>query len=332
MRRREVIAGIGSVAAAWPLASRAQQPAGGGVRRVGILTPNSERDLEAKAWRDVFAKRLQELGWKDGENVRLIYRFAEGDAARMSPLAKELLDAEPDVILTTGANGPLAIRQFTLTTPVVFTQVADPVALGIVTDLARPKGNVTGFTNFEFSIGGKWLEILKTCAPGAIRVLLIFDPANPAWTTYLRAIEAAAPSFAIELTPAGVQSDADLDRSLAAFAKQPNGAILVLPAASTVSLLRRQIISRAAQLHLPAVYPYSAFAKEGGLVAYGPHISDGYRRAAEYVDRIFKGAKVADLPVQNPTKYELVINLKTAGALGLSIPSALRATADEVIE
>jgi putative ABC transport system substrate-binding protein len=299
---------------------------------VGILTPYNERDLEAKSWLDVFAKRLRELGWRDGENVRLIYRFAEGDATRLPPLAKELLDAEPDVMLTVGANGPLAIRQFTLTTPVVFTQVADPVALGFVTNLARPNANVTGFTNFEFSIGGKWLEILKSCAPGTKRVLLIFEPANPAWTSYLRAIEAAAPSFAIELTPAGVQNDADLERSLVAFAKQPNSAILVLPGAATVNLLRGQIISRAAQLHLPAIYPYSAFVKEGGLVAYGPSIADAYRRAAEYVDRILKGAKVADLPVQNPTKYELVINLKTAGSLGLGIPPALRATADGVIE
>jgi putative ABC transport system substrate-binding protein len=212
-------------------------------------------------------------------------------------------------------------------------QVADPVALGVVTDLARPKGNVTGFTSFEFSIGGKWLEILKSCAPSVKRVLVIFDPADPSWTSYLRAIEAAGPSFAIELTPAGVQRNADLDRSLtASFAKRPNGAILVLPGAATIGLLRGQIISRAAQLHLPAIYPYSAFVKEGGLVAYGPYIPDAYRRAAEYVDRILKGTKVADLPVQNPTKYELLINLTTAGALGLSIPSALRATADEVID
>jgi putative ABC transport system substrate-binding protein len=274
---------------------------------------------------------LAELGWVDGRNVRIEYRFGEGDATRMPQLAKELLELRPDAVLAATFSAATAMRQQTLSIPIVFVMVADAVSAGFVTNLARPEGNITGITNFEFSIGGKWLQVIKECAPAVNSVAVIFDPANPTWAPYLRTVEAAAPTFGMQLTPAGVTNAADIDRDITAFSRKPNGAIVVIPAPVTV-LHRDKIIAMAAQHRLPAVYPYRFYALSGGLVSYGVDLLESYRRAASYVDRILKGAKPADLPVELPTKFELVINLKTAKALGITVPPTLLATASELIE
>jgi putative tryptophan/tyrosine transport system substrate-binding protein len=235
------------------------------------------------------------------------------------------------MIFAVATNSAAALRQQTLSIPIVFVQVADPVGQGFVTNLARPEGNITGFTNFEFSFGGKWLQVLRECAPGVNAVAVIFDPNLPTWAPYLRSIEAAAPTFGVRLTPAGVRDAADIEQRIAAFAREPNGALVVLPSPVTIEH-RQSIIAAAARQRLPAVYPYRLFTANGGLMSYGVDVPDLYRRAASYVDRILRGAKVAELPVQQPTKYELTINLKTAKALGLMVPPTLLASADEVIE
>ena len=235
------------------------------------------------------------------------------------------------MIVAAGTFAATALRQQTLSIPIVFVQVPDPVAAGFVTNLARPEGNITGFTNFEFSIGGKWLEVIKECAPGVSRVALVFDPANPSWAAYVRTIEAAAPSFNVHLTPAGVRDATEIETDITAFAREPNGALVVLPGPVTVQD-RGPIIAMAARHRLPAIYPYRLFVTNGGLMSYGGDLADPYKQAASYVDRLLKGAKPADLPVQLPTKFELVINLKTAKALRLTVPPTLRARAGEVIE
>jgi putative tryptophan/tyrosine transport system substrate-binding protein len=224
-----------------------------------------------------------------------------------------------------------ALRQLTLSIPIVFVQVPDPVAAGFVTNLARPDGNITGFTNFEFSIGGKWLQIIKECVPKVSRAAIIFDPGNPSWTAYMRAIEAAAPNVGVELTPIGVRSATELEREIAMFAKLPNGALIAMPSPVTTTH-RDLIIALAARHHLPAIYPYDYFAASGGLMSYGVDVLDLYRRAASYVDRILKGAKPADLPIQLPTKYALVVNMKTAKALGIKFPNSVTLLAEKVIE
>jgi len=328
VKRREFITLLGGTGV-WPLAARAQQP--DRVRRVGFLISTAETDQEARAWITAFERRLAELGWADGRNVRIEYRFGEGDATRMPQLAKELLELRPDAVLAATFSAATAMRQQTLSIPIVFVMVADAVSAGFVTNLARPEGNITGITNFEFSIGGKWLQVIKECAPAVSSVAVIFDPANPTWAPYLRTVEAAAPTFGMQLTPAGVTNAADIDRDITAFSRKPNGAIVVIPAPVTV-LHRDKIIAMAAKHRLPAVYPYRFYALSGGLVSYGVDLLESYRRAASYVDRILKGAKPADLPVELPTKFELVINLKTAKALGITVPPTLLATASEVIE
>jgi len=328
VKRREFITLLGGTGV-WPLAARAQQP--DRVRRVGFLISTAETDQEARAWITAFERRLAELGWADGRNVRIEYRFGEGDATRMPQLAKELLELRPDAVLAATFSAATAMRQQTLSIPIVFVMVADAVSAGFVTNLARPEGNITGITNFEFSIGGKWLQVIKECAPAVNSVAVIFDPANPTWAPYLRTVEAAAPTFGMQLTPAGVTNAADIDRDITAFSRKPNGAIVVIPAPVTV-LHRDKIIAMAAQHRLPAVYPYRFYALSGGLVSYGVDLLESYRRAASYVDRILKGAKPADLPVELPTKFELVINLKTAKALGITVPPTLLATASELIE
>jgi putative ABC transport system substrate-binding protein len=328
MRRREFISLLGGAAVLWPLAANAQSDR---VRRVGYLSTLAQSDLEDQSWIKELVQRLQELGWTNGRNVQVDFRFSDADAARTSMLATELIELRPDVVLAAGALAATALRQQTLSVPIVFVRVVDPVSAGFVTNLARPEGNITGFTNFEFSVGGKWLQLLKECAPGVDRIAVVFDPANPTWAAYLRTIEAAAPSFGVRLIPAGVRDAAEISQRVGAFARDPNGALVVLP--SPVTLRHREaIIVAAARQRLPTIYPYRVFTVNGGLMSYGPDLLDSNRRAASYVDRILRGAKVAELPVQQPVKYELTINIKTAKALGVIIPPGVLAIADEVIE
>jgi putative tryptophan/tyrosine transport system substrate-binding protein len=329
MRRREFVALLGGAAVGWPLAPRAQPSER--VRRVGFLSVFAESDPEGQAWIRELIQRLQELGWVNDRNVQIDFRFGGADARRLATLASELVELRPDIIFAVATNAAAALRQQTLSIPIVFVQVADPVGQGFVTNLARPEGNITGFTHFEFSIGGKWLQVLRECAPGVSAVAVVFDPNLPTWAPYLRSIETAAPTFGVRLTPAGVSDAADIEQRIAAFAREPKGALVVLPSPVTIQH-RQSIIAATARHRLPAVYPYRFFTVNGGLMSYGVDVPDLYKRAASYVDRILKGEKPADLPVQAPTKYELVINLKTAKALGLEVAPTLLARADEVIE
>jgi ABC-type uncharacterized transport system substrate-binding protein len=329
MRRREFITLIGGAAAAWPRAARAQQSER--MQRIGFLSGVPESDPEIQSWARGFVQRLEELGWVNGRNLRIDTRFGDTDATRLSRLATELVELGPHVILASGGPAAIAVRQHTLSIPIVFVQVADPVSAGFVTNLARPEGNITGFTNFEFSVGGKWLQLLKECAPSTDRIAVVFDPANPTWAAFLRTIEAAAPSFGLRLIPAGVRNADEIIERIAAFARNPNGALVVLP--SSLAIQHRQSIIDVAAMHrLPAVYPFRLFAVDGGLMSYGIRSLDLYIGAASYVDRILRGAKVAELPIQLPTKYELVINLKAATIAGLTIPPTLLVQANEVIE
>lgn len=275
--------------------------------------------------------RLHELGWQEGRNVRIDYRFGEGNTANLPKFAKELVELRPDVIVAATTPAAIALRQQTLSIAIVFVQVPDPVAAGFVTNLAHPEGNISGFPNVEFSIGGKWLQIIKDCAPKTSRVAVLFDPANPSWTAYVRSIEAAAPKFEVQLAPAGVRNAAEIEHEIAQFASAPNGALIVLPAPVTV-FHRHVIISSATRHRLPAIYPYSYFATAGGLMSYGVDLNDTYRRAADYVDRILKGARPVDLPVQLPNRFELIVNLKTAKTLGITVGPSLLQLADKVIE
>jgi putative ABC transport system substrate-binding protein len=329
LKRRDFITLAGGAVVAWPLAARAQQT--DRVRRIGFLTPNAESDPESQTWIKELTQRLTELGWTSGGNIRIDYRFGNADVPLMAKAANELIELRPDVVLAVGTQAAAALRQWTLSIPIVFVQVTDPVAGGFVTNLARPEGNITGFTNFEFSIGGKWLSLLKECAPSVVRIAVVFEPANPTWAAFLRTIEAAAPSFGVQLTPAGVRDATEIDQRIAAFAREPNGALVVFPSPVTVKD-RELIIAAAARHRLPAIYPYGFFTADGGLMSYGVDVRDLYRRAALYVDRILRGSKVAELPVQQPTKYVLAINLKTAKAHGLIVPQTLQAAANEVIE
>jgi putative ABC transport system substrate-binding protein len=328
VRRRQFLIATGMLLVA-PLAAEAQQA--GKVRRISVLSGTAKSDREVQSRLSAFSQGLNELGWKDGGNLRIDYRFGEGDPTRLPQLARELLELRPDVVVAFGFSAATAFRQQTLAIPIVFVQVGDPVAAGFVTNLARPDGNITGFTSFEFSISGKWLEIIKECAPNASGVLVVFDPRLPSWTPYMRAIEASAPKFGMQLTPAGAHNATEIEHEIGMFAKLPNGALVVLPSPLTTTH-RERIIALAARHRLPAVYPYSYFTASGGLMSYGVHLPDLYRRAASYVDRILNGAKPADLPVQQPTKFELVINVKTAKALGLKIPQSVLVRADRVIE
>jgi putative tryptophan/tyrosine transport system substrate-binding protein len=329
MRRRDFLRAVVS-SAAWPIVARAQQD--DRVRRIGFLSTLAEGDQQIQGLVAEFVQRLQELGWANGRNVRIDFRFSDtGAVERLATLTTELVELRPDVIFALGGPAASAVRQQTLSIPIVFVQVVDPVAAGFVTNLARPEGNITGFTNFEFSIGGKWLQLLKECAPRTDRIAVVFDPTNPTWAAYLRTIEAAAPSLGLRLMPAGVRDATEITQRIAAFARDPNGALVVLP--SPVAVFHREtIFSVALRQRLPAIYPYSFFTIDGGFMSYGPRLLDLYRGGASYVDQILRGAKVAELPIQLPTKYELVINLKTAKALGLTVPPVLLAQASEVIE
>jgi putative ABC transport system substrate-binding protein len=326
MKRREFIALLAG-AAAWPLAARAQPP--DRVRRVGVLMGIAD-DPEGQARVMVFKQALHALGWIEGRNVQFIYRWSAGDVVHARQFAKELLDLRSDVILANTTPIAVAVREITRTTPTVFVQVSDPVTAGVVQSLARPGNNLTGFTTFEPSIANKWLELLKRVAPNITRVAYLFNP-NTAPLFYAKAVETAAASLSVKPFAAEVHVADEMERVIEQFARESDGALLVLPDLFTATN-RQSIVAIAAHHRLPAVYPARYFVASGGLMSYGIELLETYRQAASYVDRILKGEKPADLPVQQPTKYETVINLKTARALGLEVPPTLLARADEVIE
>jgi putative tryptophan/tyrosine transport system substrate-binding protein len=329
MRRREFITLLGGAVAAWPLVARAQQPRR--MRRIGVLTPFPADDAEGHARLTAFTQALQQLGWTVGQNVRIDYRWGPGNPATMRKHATELVALEPDLILalTTAAVGPLL--EASRTVPIVFVTVADPVGAGFVETLARPGGNATGFTPYEYSISGKWLELLKEIAPRVTRAAVLRDTSIAVGLAQFGAIQAVAPSLGVELRPVDVSDAGEIERALAAFAQGSNGGMVVIGSPSA-AIHRGLITALAAKHRLPAVYNTRLFTDAGGLISYGPDFLEQHRRAAGYVDRILKGEKPADLPIQAPTKYELVINLKTAKALGLDVPASVLARADEVIE
>jgi ABC-type uncharacterized transport system substrate-binding protein len=326
MRRREFITLVGG-AAAWPVVTRAQQS--DQMRRIGVLMNVPADDAEGQARLAAFVHDLQQLGWMDGRNVRIDVRWVAGDARLFHRYADELLALAPEAILASATPSVQALQQATGSVPIVFATVADPVGMGLVASLARPGGNITGFTPMEFGFSAKWLELLKEIAPRVTRVAVLRDlTIGPA---QLSAIQAVAPSFGVELSAVGVRDAAEIERNVAAFARSSNAGMIVT--ASTSALVHRHLITMLAARHgLPAVYSWRYFVTAGGLISYGANSIDMYRRAAGYIDRILKGEKPADMPVQAPTKYELVINLKTANALGLTISPSLLARADEVIE
>jgi putative tryptophan/tyrosine transport system substrate-binding protein len=328
MKRREFITLLGG-AATWPLTARAQPRER--MRRIGVLMSLAADDPEGQARLTAFVQGLQELGWTDGRNVQIDYRWPAGDAERIRRYAAELAALAPDIILAGGGAVVPSLLQATRAIPIVFTQTPDPVGAGFVESLARPGGTVTGFMLYEYGIGAKWLELLKEIAPHVTRAAVIRDAAIASGIGQWGAIQTAAPSFGVELRPVDVRDASEIERAIAAFARSPNGGLIV--AASTLAVVHRDLIVTLAARHkLPAVYPSRFFVRSGGLIFYGPDSVEPHRRAAGYVDRILKGEKPADLPVQAPTKYDLVINLKTAKALNLEIPPTVLARADEVIE
>jgi putative ABC transport system substrate-binding protein len=319
---------LGGAAAAWPLAGHAQLAP---LRRVGIFMDLSEQDPEGQARVAAFRKGLHDLGWIEGRNVRFDTRWTGGDPARMRRLAAEIVGLAPEVIMNGGLPTLVAMQQETRTIPIVFAQVLDPVGAGFVESLARPGGNITGFVSFEYTMAGKWLETLKLMAPHIVRIAAIRDLASPSEMGMLGAIQAVIPAFAMPFIAVGGRDAADFERGIEQFARESNGGLIILPSPNTL-VHRRAIMAMAARHRLPAIYPYGFFAREGGLLSYGIVPADNFRRAAAYVDRILKGANPGELPVQVPTKFELVLNLKTAKTLGLEIPPKLLATADELIE
>jgi putative tryptophan/tyrosine transport system substrate-binding protein len=325
--RRKFLSTLGGVAAAWPLAARAQTKQ---MRRIGVLMGLVANDPEAQSRVAAFENGLRELGWVKGRNLSIEYRWAGDGSVRDH--ATELLAMAPDLILANSTPVTAALQKQSRAVPIVFTQVTDPVGQGLVSNLAHPGGNLTGFTSFEFSIGTKWLEALKQTASRVTRVALVFNPQSaPFADLFIRPVEVAAPSFSVAPIRAAVREPADVDRMFDMLAREPNGGLMVLPDISMTNY-REAIVALAARHHVPAIYPFRFFAASGGLMSYGTDVAEVFRRAAAYVDRIFKGEKPGDLPVQAPTKYELVINLKTAKDLGLTVPDALLARADEVIE
>jgi len=328
MKRRNFMSLLGG-AAAWPFAARAQQPEP--MRRVGVLMQIAEGDAESKIQVAEFLRELHELGWVVGRNVKLDTRWAGGDSDRIRKYAAELVALAPDVVLASGGTAVGALQQASRTVPIVFVNVTDPIGRGYVASLAEPGGNATGFTSFEFGIGGKWLELLKQIAPGVARVAVLRDPVITAGMGYLAAIHALAPSFGVEVSPVDVRVKSDMERAIAAFARTPNGGLIVTPDPAAIAH-REVIIALASQYRLPAIYPFRYFAAEGGLISYGPNAIEQFRRAASYADRILKGEKPGNLPVQAPTKFELAISLKTAKALDVAVPQMLVSRADELIE
>jgi ABC-type uncharacterized transport system substrate-binding protein len=329
MKRREFITLLGCAAAGWPLTARGQQAER--VRRIGVLHFQAADDPEQQARLAAFRLGLQQLGWTDGRNVRIDFRWSAGNAADTRRFVAELVALAPDVILTSGAAAVAPLLQATRSVPIVFVLVADPVGAGFVDSMARPGGNATGFTALEYSFGGKWLQLLKEVAPGVTRAAVIRDPTDSAGMGLFGAIQSAAASVGVELSPVNVRDASEMERAIAAFARASNCGLILTPN-SLAFVHRNLIVTLAARHKLPAVYFNRVFIAAGGLASYGPDNIDQYRRAAGYVDRILKGEKPSDLPVQAPTKYETVINLKTARALGLEIPPTVLARADEVIE
>ena len=330
MRRREFIVGLGS-AAAWPLAALAQQP--NRMRRIAVLLPYDETDPEAKTYLSAFVLGLAELGWTDGRNMRMDIRWAAGNVERLRIFAKELIELQPDVVLSDGTPAAAALQRETRTIPIVFAPVADPVGSGFVAGLARPNGNMTGFSDGEASMAGKWLELLKEIAPGVNRAAFMFNPDTaPYVRSYFGApLEAAARSLKVSTIAAPVHNDAEIEAIITSLGREPGGGLVVMP--DTFMIVHRApIIMLTARNNVPAIYWKSVGVKDGGLLSYGPNVPDIFRRAASYVDRILGGEKPADLPVQLPVKFDVTINLKTANTLGLSVPQSILLRADEVIE
>ena len=328
MRRRDFVTLLGAAVVPWPLTARAQQPER--IRRIGVLMNLSADDTEGQARLTAFVQGLQQSGWTDGRNVRIDTRWAAGDADLYRRYAAELVALAPDIILAGGAS-IYALHQVTRDVPIVFVNVVDPVGTGSVASLARPGGNATGFTLFEYGISAKWLELLKEIAPRVTRAGVIHDPALASGPAQFAAIQSMAPSLGMDVSPINMRDAADIERAIAAFARAANSGLVVIGSA-VVAVHRHLIIALAARHKLPAVYVERSYVDGGGLISYGPNFVDQYRRAAGYVDCMLKGEKPADLPVQAPVKYELTINLKTARALGLEVPATLLARADEVSE
>jgi putative tryptophan/tyrosine transport system substrate-binding protein len=329
MRRRDFIKVVAGAAAIRPMTSHAQQS--DRMRRVGVLMNRAASDPQGQARVAAFQQALQKLGWDEGRNVRIDIRWGEDKPDLERKSAAELIALAPDVVLSAGTLSVQGFQGFGSTFPIVFVLVIDPVGVGLVDNLAKPGGNVTGFMTYEYSIGSKWLELLKQISPNVTRVAVLRDAAIPSGNAQFATIQAVAQSFGVEVSPVNVRDAGEIERAVAAFARAPNGGLIVTPNAS-VSVHRDVIIKLAARHKLPAVYPYRDMVADGGLMSYAPDLLDQFRRAASYVDRILKGEKPADLPVQAPTKFELVINLKTAKALGLNVPASVLTSADEVID
>ena len=328
MRRREFIKLVGGAAAGWPIAARAQEIKQ--VRRIGVLTGDAEHDPDVKARLAAFQQGLDRLGWSLDHNVRIEYRFAANNADQYQSLAKELVRLQPDVLFAYSTPVATAFGRESRTIPIVFVSVSDPIGSGLVASLAQPGGNLTGLLLYEEGITGKWLAMLKEIAPGLSRAALIANPKRTPYDYFVRSAKSVAPSLAIELAPTPVENAPDIERVIASFAREPNGGLVVLPGTPTEN--RDLVIALAARHRLPAVYPFRFFVAAGGLMSYGTDFVDQARQAAGYVDRILRGANAAELPVQAPTKYETVLNLKTAKALGLDMPPSMLVRADEVIE
>ena len=330
MRRREFLTLLGSAAVTWSLAARAQQP--GRVRHVAVLIPfPDDREPPVKDYLSAFRQRLHELGWDEGRNIRFDYRFTGQVPERMRSVTQELIKLAPDIIVAWANPAAASVRKATQTIPIVFVSVSDPVGGGFVTNLARPGGNITGFQNFEVAIGGKWLQVLKEIAPGVRRVAFVHSPDISAHIAFMRAAEAASTSLGMTVTSVGMHSATEIEPALRAFAKEPASGLIVAPSPFNTTN-QELMLALASELRLPAIYPFRYFVENGGLASYGFNTVEQHRGAASYVDRILKGEKPGDLPVQAPTKYDLVINLKTAKALGLNVSLQLQQRADGVIE